>query len=124
MAEGSAATAAIDLYIAQFPDDVQTVLRELRAAIHAAAPDAVEIFSYQMPGFHLHGRLVWFAAYKRHIGFYPTPAGIAAFQAELAPYKQSKGAVQFPLDRPLPLDLIAAIVRYRAAENRAKTARA
>jgi len=91
----------------------------LRAAIRAAAPDAEEKISYQMPTFALHGNLVHFAAHPHHIGFYPAPSGIAAFAEELAPYKSSKGAVQFPLDQPLPLDLIRRIVEFRVEENRA-----
>jgi uncharacterized protein YdhG (YjbR/CyaY superfamily) len=88
--------------------------------IHAAAPEATEKISYQMPTFFLHGNLVHFAAFKHHIGFYPVPSGIEAFAAELAPYKRSKGAVQFPLDQPLPHDLITRIVDFRVAENRQK----
>ncbi|NCC34429.1 MAG: hypothetical protein EOM24_20805 [Chloroflexia bacterium] len=96
---------------------MQTRLQALRAAIRAAAPEAEEAISYQMPTFRLHGNLVHFAAFKGHIGFYPTPSGIAAFEERLARYKSSKGAVQFPLDEPLPLDLVAEMVRFRVAEN-------
>ncbi len=85
--------------------------------IQEAAPEATETINYQMPTFVLHGNLVHFAAQKKHIGFYPTPSGIEAFQAELAGYKSSKGAVQFPLDQPLPLELIGRIVTFRVAEN-------
>ncbi len=92
-------------------------MEELRAAIKAAAPEAKEKISYQMPTFFLKGNLVHFAAYKKHIGFYPTPSGIQAFQKELSIYKGAKGSVQFPLDKPLPLELIGRIVRYRVAEN-------
>jgi uncharacterized protein YdhG (YjbR/CyaY superfamily) len=107
----------IDEYIANFPADIQEILQELRATIKAAAPEAEEAISYQMPTFKLKGNLVHFAAYKNHIGFYPVPRGIEAFQEELSAYKGSKGTVQFPLDRPLPLDLISRIVRFRVKDN-------
>lgn len=122
MSETQTGQQAIDAYIAEFPVDVQAKLQELRATIRAAAPDAEERISYQMPTFYLHGNLVHFAAYARHIGFYPIPQGIAAFAAELARYKQGKGSVQFPLDEPLPLELIGRIVAFRVAENVAKAA--
>lgn len=112
----------IDDYIAQFPADVQAILQELRATIQQAAPDAQEAFSYQMPTFKLNGNLVHFAAYKNHIGFYPTPTGIEAFKTELSVYEGAKGSVKFPIDQPLPLDLISRIVHFRVAENRAKAA--
>ncbi len=92
-------------------------MNALRAAIKSAAPQATEKMSYQMPTFHLNGNLVHFAAYKKHIGFYPAPSGITAYQEELKIYKTSKGAVQFPIDKPLPLDLIKKIVKFRVAEN-------
>lgn len=111
------AFTTIDEYIAAFPADVQRILQELRAVIHAAAPAAREKISYQMPTFDLNGNLVHFAAYKNHIGFYPAPSGITAFAHELASYKSSKGAVQFPLDQPLPLDLVRRIVEFRVTEN-------
>ena len=107
----------IDEYIAVFPDDVQAILQALRATIRAAAPDAEERISYQMPAFFLNGPLVYFAALKNHIGFYPTSSGIAAFQQELSAYEGSKGAVRFPIGEPLPMDLISRIVTYRVAEN-------
>jgi len=107
--------ATIDTYIAAFPVEVQAILESLRAAIRAAAPDAVEAISYQMPTFKLKGKnLAHFAAYKHHIGFYPTPAPIEHFAEELTPYKTSKGAVQFPLDQPLPFELIKRIVASHA----------
>lgn len=112
----------IDEYIANFPEDVQEKLQELRATIKAAAPEAQEAISYQMPTFKLKGNLVYFAAYQNHIGFYPAPKGIEAFKEELAQYKGGKGTVQFPLDQPLPLELISKIVRFRAAENLEKAA--
>ena len=108
---------SIDEYIASFPDDIQARLATLRATIQAAAPDAEERISYQMPTYFLKGNLVHFAAQRNHMGFYPTPSGIAAFQDELAAYATSKGAVQFPLDQPLPLDLIRRIVEFRVKEN-------
>ena len=112
----------IDEYIATFPEGIQARLEAVRATIRAAAPDATERISYQMPTFWLHGNLVHFAALKNHIGFYPTPSGIAAFQDELAPYVSTKGALQFPLSQPLPLDLIRKIVQFRVTENRDKAA--
>ncbi len=108
---------SIDAYIASFPEDVQEILQELRAVIKASAPGAEERISYQMPTFVLQGNLVHFAAYKKHIGFYPTPSGIEAFKQELAGYKGAKGSVQFPIDKPLPLELVRKIVQYRVAEN-------
>jgi len=108
---------SIDEYIAEFPPATQTVLREVRALIAAAAPGATETISYAMPTFDLRGRhLVHFAAHAKHLGLYPTAEGIAAFSAELAPYKSAKGSVQFPLDRPLPVDLIRRIVEHRVAD--------
>jgi uncharacterized protein YdhG (YjbR/CyaY superfamily) len=109
--------ASIDQYIANFPEEIQKTLQELRATIKAAAPGAEEKISYQMPAFALKGNLVYFAALKNHIGFYPTPSGITAFKDELSKYESSKGAVKFPLDKPLPLKLIRKIVKYRVAEN-------
>ncbi|MBN1966179.1 MAG: DUF1801 domain-containing protein [Anaerolineae bacterium] len=111
----------IDEYIATFPTDVQAILQTLRQVIHEAAPDAAEAISYQLPTFRLNGNLVHFAAFKNHIGFYPTPSGTAAFQEELALYKGGKGSIQFPLDRPIPLDLVRRIVAYRVQETVAKT---
>jgi uncharacterized protein YdhG (YjbR/CyaY superfamily) len=108
---------SIDEYIATFPEDIQNILEQLRAAIKAAAPDAVEKISYQMPTFDLKGNLVHFAAYKKHIGFYPTPSGIEALKDELSIYQAGKGSIQFPLDQPLPLELITKIVKLRVAEN-------
>ncbi len=112
----------IDQYIAGLPLDVQHILQQIRQTIREAAPDAQEAISYQMPTFKLHGNLVHFAAFKQHIGFYPTPSGIEAFKDELAPYASSKGAVQFPLGKPVPYALISRIVAYRVEENLAKVA--
>lgn len=107
----------IDEYINSFPPAIQKILQELRAVIKASAPAAEEKISYQMPTFALHGNLVHFAAYKNHIGFYPSPSGIEAFKPELTAYKSAKGSVQFPIDQPLPLELISRIVKYRTTEN-------
>jgi uncharacterized protein YdhG (YjbR/CyaY superfamily) len=110
----------IDEYIAACPPDVQAILQKIRKTIHAAAPQATEKISYQMPTFVLNGNLVYFAAFKEHIGFYPIPTGIEAFKQELSVYKQGKGSVQFPLDRPIPYDLITRIVKFRVEENMKK----
>ena len=111
----------IDEYIATFPPGVQAVLQKIRETIHEAAPEAVETINYGIPTFVLKGNLVHFAAFKNHIGFYPTPSGIEAFKKALADYKGSKGAVQFPLDKPVPFDLVEKIVKFRVAENLLKT---
>jgi uncharacterized protein YdhG (YjbR/CyaY superfamily) len=108
---------SIDEYIAKFPEEVQRILNELRAVIKESAPDAEERISYQMPTFALKGNLVHFAAYKNHIGFYPTPNGIQAFKKELSIYEGAKGSIKFPIDRPLPLELISKIVKFRVTEN-------
>jgi uncharacterized protein YdhG (YjbR/CyaY superfamily) len=112
--------SSIDEYIAQFPANVQTIMNELRSVIKRAAPEAQERISYGMPGFYLNGMLVWFGGHKNHIGFYPTGEGVAAFKDELAGYKMSKGAVQFPLDQPIPYELIRKIVKYRLEANQKK----
>ena len=110
----------IDDYISLYPEETQLVLKELREIIRKAAPGADEVISYHMPAFKLNGVLVYFAAWKDHIGFYPTSSGISAFQKELTKYKFSKGAVQFPLNKKLPKGLITKIVKYRVIENRAR----
>lgn len=107
----------IDEYIAGHPQEIQALLQEMRKVIKEAAPEATEKISYQMPTFALHGNLVHFAAYKNHIGFYPAPRGIEAFKEELSVYKGAKGSVQFPLDKPLPYELISRIVAFRVDEN-------
>ena len=108
----------IDEYIKTFPKEVQSILQKMRQTIRDAAPEAVEAISYQMPTFKLNGRnLVHFAVFKSHIGFYPIPSGIEAFKEELSPYRQGKGSVQFPLDKPIPYDLVERIVKYRVKEN-------
>jgi uncharacterized protein YdhG (YjbR/CyaY superfamily) len=117
MEENKVTFHSIDEYILQFPLEVQETLKTLRKVIKESAPEAVEKISYQMPTFALHGNLVHFAAYKNHIGFYPSPSGIAAFIHKLSEYKTSKGAVQFPIDKSLPYELISEIVEFRITEN-------
>lgn len=108
----------IDEYISGFPKATQDVLKQVRETIKLAAPEAEEKISYAMPTFTLHKvYLVYFAAYEKHIGFYPTPVGIEAFKEDFFSYKTGKGSVQFPLDKPMPLDLITKIVKYRIKEN-------
>jgi len=115
---------SIDMYIAEFPPETQATLQEMRSLIHEVAPSVTERISYSMPTFDLNGKhLVHFAAFRRHIGFYPVPTAIEAFKEELKPYKQGKGSVQFPLDSPLPAGLIRSIVAFRAAENARATAK-
>jgi uncharacterized protein YdhG (YjbR/CyaY superfamily) len=109
--------SSIDEYIAALPEEIQKMLEELRATIKSAAPGAEERIGYQMPTFALKGNLVHFAAHKKHIGFYPTPSGIQAFEQDLSIYETSKGAIKFPIDKPLPLDLISKIVKFRVNEN-------
>jgi uncharacterized protein YdhG (YjbR/CyaY superfamily) len=108
---------SIDEYIRSFPEHVQKKLAELRNVIKELAPEASEKISYQMPTFFLNGNLVHFAGHSKHIGFYPTPSGIEAFQSELSKYKYAKGSVQFPMEEPLPVELIKKIVRFRVEEN-------
>lgn len=107
----------IDEYISIQTPEVQVILEQMRQTIKKAAPDAEEVISYKMPAFKFHGMLVYFAAYKKHIGFYATPTGHSEFKEELSIYKQGKGSVQFPLTKPLPLDLITKIVKFRVKEN-------
>lgn len=111
---------SIDEYIAALPEEPQKILEEIRATIKAAAPEAEEKISYQMPTFVLKGNLVHFAAFKKHIGFYPVPTGIEKFKKELSAYQGAKGSVQFPLDEPIPYALISKIVKFRVKENLAK----
>ena len=115
-----AAPSTIDEYIRGFPREVQKKLSDLRATIRRAAPDAVEKISYRMPTFFQKKNLVHFAAYQHHIGFYPAASGIASFKDELTGYVTSKGAVQFPIDEPLPLELVTRMVKFRVNENEAK----
>src|SRR3972149_3287384 len=107
----------IDEYIAGFPNDVQEILEKIRRTIRKAAPDAAETIKYQIPTFTLKGNLVSFAAYKKHIGLYPAPRGTEKFQKELSVYKSAKATVRFPLDKPIPFDLISKIVKFRVKEN-------
>jgi len=107
----------IDEYIKTFPTDVQSILERMRQVIRKAAPDAVEAISYQIPTFKLNGNLVHFAAFKNHIGFYPTSSGIEAFKKEFSRYKWAKGSVQFPIGEPIPFDLVEKIVLFRVKEN-------
>ena len=110
----------VDEYIAGFPKNIRDMLEQMRATIRKAAPEAKEAIKYAMPTFVLEGNLVHFAAFKNHIGFYPAPMGIEAFKKELSVYKSSKGAIQFPLDAPLPLALISKIVQFRVKKNKEK----
>ena len=112
----------IDEYIAGFPTDVQRILQEIRSIIRTAAPEAEEAIKYRIPTFVLNGNLVHFAAFKEHIGFYPTPSGIEEFKDELSAYPNAKGSVQFPLDKPIPFSLIRKIVKFRVKEAREKSA--
>ena len=116
------APKSIDEYIAGFPADVRAILEEVRATIREAAPQAEETIKYQMPTFTLEGNLVHFAAFKKHIGLYPAPTGIDEFRNELSAYEGGKGSVRFPLDRPIPFDLVGSIVRFRAQENMERAA--
>ena len=110
----------IDEYIAGFPPDIQEILERVRTTIREAAPDAEEAIKYQLPTFRLGGNLVHFGAFKQHIGFYPTPSGIEAFEDELSSYGTAKGSVKFPLDEPMPYQLIRRIVEFRVNETREK----
>ena len=111
------APKSIDEYIAGFPQDVQEILKKIRLTIRKAAPDAQETIKYQMPTFTLKGNLVHFAAFKKHIGFYPVPTGIEKFKSALSVYEGGKGSVRFPLDKPIPYALISRIVKFRVGEN-------
>jgi uncharacterized protein YdhG (YjbR/CyaY superfamily) len=120
MNPGKTRITTIDEYIAVFPREIQVLLEQMRAAIRTAAPEAEEKISYQMPAFALHGNLVYFAAWKKHIGFYPTSSSTRKFARELSVFEFAKGSVKFPIEKPLPLRLIARIVKFRVAENLAK----
>ncbi len=120
MKSNQKAPTSIDEYIAGYPPDVQRILQKIRLTVRKAAPGAEEAISYQMPAFKLNGNLVYFAGFKEHIGFYPVPTGIAKFKKELSVYKQGRGSVQFPLDKPIPYSLITKIVKFRVAENLAR----
>jgi len=110
----------IDEYISRFPEEVQIILEKIRKTIKDSAPEAEETISYQMPVFKLNGILVYFAAFKNHIGFYPTASPIIAFKEDLSPYKHSKGSIQFPIGKPIPFDLVKKIVEFRVKENKEK----
>jgi uncharacterized protein YdhG (YjbR/CyaY superfamily) len=110
----------IDEYIAGFPKHVQEILEKIRMTIRKAAPDAEEIIKYQIPTFTLKGNLVHFGAFKKHIGFYPAPSGIEEFKEELSVYEGAKGSIKFPLDKPIPFELISKIVKFRVKENLAR----
>ena len=111
----------IEEYISTFPKEIQTLLEKVRKTIKNSAPEATETISYQMPAFRLKGILVYFAAHKSHIGFYPTSSGVAKFSKKLSNYEHSKGAIKFPLNEPIPLDLIKEIVEFRVKENTEKS---
>jgi len=117
MAEPKKRFRTIDEYIAIFPKNIQDILKKLRHVIGETAPEAEETISYQIPTFKLNGNLVHFAAFKKHIGFYPTSSGIDTFRKELAPFEISKGTIKFPIDKPIPFDLVRNIVVYRVKEN-------
>ena len=109
----------VDAYIQSFPPEVRTILEQIRQIVKETAPDAVEGFAYQMPSYKTQGKpLVYFAGFKKHIGFYATPSGHTAFAKELAKYKQGRGSVQFPLDQPIPFELIREMVAFRVEENK------
>jgi uncharacterized protein YdhG (YjbR/CyaY superfamily) len=110
----------VDEYIASFPKNVQSILQELRQVIRETAPEAEEVISYNMPAFKQNGILFWYAAFKNHIGFFPKMAVIEAFKKELSSYEVSKGTIRFPLDKPIPFDLVRKIVEFRVKENSSK----
>ena len=109
----------IDSYIASFPAEIQEILEKVRVTIRKAAPDAEERINYGIPTFTLNGNLVHFAAFTNHLGFYPTPSGIKVFSKELSVYESAKGSVKFPIDKPIPYELITKIVKFRVKENQA-----
>ena len=120
MEENKAVYTNIDEYITLYPEDVQNILQKIRAIIKSAAPEAEETIKYQLPTFTLGGNLVHFGAFKNHIGLYPTPSGTEKFKLEIAAYQGAKGSIRFPLDQPIPYDLISRIVAFRVTENREK----
>lgn len=122
MADGPATPKDIDEYIAAFPPDVGTILEEVRSTVRNAAPEAREAISYRMPAFLLNGVLVYFAAFKKHIGLYPPVSGDARLEKAIAPYAGEKGNLRFPLDQPIPYGLIERIVKLRVKQNSAKAA--
>ena len=118
----NATPATVDEYITGFPEETQAILEQVRATVKKAAPGAKEVISYSMPALRLNGILVYYAAYKNHIGFYPTATGIEEFKKELSVYKGAKGSVQFPIDQPMPLALITKIVKFRVKEDKEQAA--
>ncbi|MBW6465511.1 MAG: DUF1801 domain-containing protein [Brevefilum sp.] len=116
MAKESSSPQTVDDYIVSFPAEVHEILQKIRDIVLEVVPEAEEVISYQMPTYRLGGNLVHFAAFKSHIGLYPTPSGIEAFQGELTPYQHAKGSIRFPLDQPIPYDLIRKIVTFRVNE--------
>lgn len=122
MKTAQASPKTIEEYIAGFPPEVQQILQQIRATIRKAAPDAEEAIKYRIPTYVLNGNLVHFGAFKKHVGFYPTPSGIEAFKMELSRYEGAKGSVQFPFDKPMPLALISKIVKFRVKESQEKVA--
>ncbi|MEA2572997.1 MAG: hypothetical protein QOH93_295 [Chloroflexia bacterium] len=123
MENDKAGFRSVDEYVATFPEDIQALLQAVRATVKAAAPGAEERMSYQMPTFKLDGILVYFAAWKSHIGLYPAAGRVfEAFSDELSRYQTAKGSIRFPMNEPLPLELISRIVQFRVAENREKAA--
>lgn len=117
------AAASIDEYIAAFPTEVQRVLEQIRTTIRDAAPDAEEAISYGIPTFNLMGRyLIYFAGFKKHVSVYPAPMGVAEFSDEMSIYGSGKGTVKFPLDKPVPLDFVSRIVKFRVTENLTRAA--
>lgn len=122
MKTAQASPKTIEEYIAGFPPEVQQILQQIRATIRKAAPDAEEAIKYRIPTYVLNGNLVHFGAFKKHVGFYPTPSGIEAFKMELSRYEGAKGSVQFPFDKPMPLALISKIVKFRMKESQEKVA--
>lgn len=117
MPSSSQSPKTIDEYLAGFPPETQAILAKIRAIIHEEAPGVEEAIAYGIPTFRLQSNLVHFAGYQKHIGFYPTPAGIEAFNRQISAYKHAKGSVQFPLDQPMPYDLIRAMVRFRVRQS-------
>ena len=120
MEKATVVPETVDQYIAAFPADVKKRMQQLRKTIKAAAPKAEEVISYQMPGYKYLGMLVYFAAYKNHIGFYPGAGGVLEFYKELSSFKSAKGSVQFPHDRPIPFEIISKIVKFRVKQNEEK----
>lgn len=116
MSDNSELPQTVDDYIAGFPETTQSILQKIRSIIRETVPDAEEVIAYQMPTYRLHGNLVHFAAFKHHIGLYPTPSGVEAFQDELEPFQHAKGSIRFPLDQPIPYALIRKIVAFRVNE--------